>query len=65
MNYERLMKFDKKALIGLIIDKDERLIILNKKYITMEKLGRLFIDDKYYWIWREKIIIWKELLNEI
>jgi len=55
MNYQRLQQLGKEKLIAMILEKDKLLKEFEEKFLSMEKLGRLFIDGKGYWIWRERI----------
>ena len=56
MNYKRLQQLGKEQLIKLILEKDKLLKDFEDEFLKMEKLGgRLFLDGKEYWIWRERI----------
>ena len=55
MNYERLQQKDKKVLIELILGKDKLLREFEEKFLKLEKIGRISLDHKEYWLWRERI----------
>lgn len=55
MKLERLKYLDKQTLIKLYLMKSERLDILEKRLNNFEKLGKLAIDNKDYYIWREEV----------
>ena len=55
MKYERLIKQDKKTLIRLIESKDEQLLIVKKRIENQDKTGKIFFNNKYYWMILEEI----------
>ena len=56
MNYQRLQQLDKEKLIKLILEKQAELILVEKRLDGLERLGRLCIDGKGYWIYRGKTV---------
>ena len=55
MNYQRLQQLDKEKLIVMVLEKDKQLEAFIRFVDAIEKLGKLCIDGKYYWIWSERI----------
>jgi len=55
MNYQRLQQLDRGKLIKLVLEKDKLLKEFEEKFLSMEKLGKLCIDGKEYWIWGERV----------
>ena len=53
--YDRLIKLDKEDLIRLIKDKEKQLDIARKRMENMDKIGKIFFRDKYYWLIFEEI----------